>query len=514
MARRTELQHPDSCSDGGTEQWVDKHAAACLLESKLTCDVMNLIFESLCPSELGVAAGVCHRWKEIVNQPSVWRKAASRLGHVWDSSSADAEARAAAAGGWKHLLRRDTDLERRWFNPEGLQAREIPHGHSHWVPAIIMEERTRQFVTCSYDGTVRFWESADVALPRCFKVLNAGGSRAEGFSTIALCAPEGEVPLLAAGSELGNIHVWEVWRQPLQVGTTCAAGRLSCWNPAAAIAPGTTANAGPTDYNDSDGNDQSESGVFDLLHFAHKLQRWNGAHDFVQSILVLHGRKVVSGGDNACIKLHELGSTSQLRRFDGHTGAVMCLASTASGRELISGSVDHSVRIWDVETGACSCYIRGHTRSVHCLKVGKAQPHGASMLFTGSRDHTIKLWDMRTSHCQNTLRGHTGSVTCVDAQGWKLVSGGGYNRGADDDEVLSVDSTIRCWDLRRLGSSQESACLWKRQAPSPTTQQGDPVLSLQLTEDKVLTSHGGTRWTARIWDFNGVQLDRPPHALP
>ena len=30
---------------------------------------------------------------------------------------------------------------------------------------------------------------------------------------------------------------------------------------------------------------------------------------------------------------------------------------------------------------------------------------------------------------------------------------------------------------------------------------GDPVLSLQLLQDKVLTSHGGKRWTARIWDL-------------
>ncbi len=32
---------------------------------------------------------------------------------------------------------------------------------------------------------------------------------------------------------------------------------------------------------------------------------------------------------------------------------------------------------------------------------------------------------------------------------------------------------------------------------------GDPVLSLQLTEDRVLTSHGGKHWTARIWDLSG-----------
>ena len=27
------------------------------------------------------------------------------------------------------------------------------------------------------------------------------------------------------------------------------------------------------------------------------------------------------------------------------------------------------------------------------------------------------------------------------------------------------------------------------------------MLSLQLLQEKVLTSHGGKRWTARIWDL-------------
>ena len=33
------------------------------------------------------------------------------------------------------------------------------------------------------------------------------------------------------------------------------------------------------------------------------------------------------------------------------------------------------------------------------------------------------------------------------------------------------------------------------------------MLSLQLLEEKVLTSHGGKRWTARIWD-----LEKGPEA--
>jgi len=84
--------------------------------------------------------------------------------------------------------------------------------------------------------------------------------------------------------------------------------------------------------------------------------------------------------------------------------------------------------------------------------------------------------------------------------------------------VLSVDSTLRLWDLRMLGS--RSPCLWSKPAPSPeetahlqgpfNLSRGDPVLSLQLMRDKVLTSHGGKRWTARIWDLEkGPEASNP-----
>jgi WD40 repeat protein len=134
------------------------------------------------------------------------------------------------------------------------------------------------------------------------------------------------------------------------------------------------------------------------------------------------------------------------------------------------------------------------------------------VIITGSRDHTLRVWDVRSRATAHVIRGHRGSVTCVGASGWRLLSGGGYNRGADDDEVLSVDATLRLWDLRRLAAGAPSCAVWTREAPSLRSDHdqggfplpmphGDPLLSLQLLEDKVLTSHGGKHWTARIWDL-------------
>ena len=150
------------------------------------------------------------------------------------------------------------------------------------------------------------------------------------------------------------------------------------------------------------------------------------------------------------------------------------------------------------------------------------------------------MWDLRTHTCVHTLRGHLGSVTCIGAQGWRLLSGGGYNRGSDDDEVISVDSTLRLWDLRKLGGDAidavdasaaaggalgrppacqpSKALAWTRSARSPSDDPpitgitgiahdsaepaGCPLLSLQLCERQALTSHGGREWTARIWDLD------------
>ena len=47
------------------------------------------------------------------------------------------------------VLRREYSLSRRWLTRAA--ARVIAEGHEHWVPSILMEPRTHQLVTCSYD---------------------------------------------------------------------------------------------------------------------------------------------------------------------------------------------------------------------------------------------------------------------------------------------------------------------------------------------------------------------------
>ena len=48
-----------------------------------------------------------------------------------------------------------------------------------------------------------------------------------------------------------------------------------------------------------------------------------------------------------CLKVMELGHTNE-----GHTNEVRSVAVSGDGKRVVSGSSDHTVRVWDVETGS------------------------------------------------------------------------------------------------------------------------------------------------------------------
>ena len=58
------------------------------------------------------------------------------------------------------------------------------------------------------------------------------------------------------------------------------------------------------------------------------------------------------------------------------------------GRRLASGSGDRTVRLWDVETGACVKTLEGHGDEVLSVCFS---PDGRR-LASGSDDSTVRLW--------------------------------------------------------------------------------------------------------------------------
>ena len=213
--------------------------------------------------------------------------------------------------------------------------------------------------------------------------------------------------------------------------------------------------------------DKTPPGIM-LRHKSHKYERV-----FCRNEWSPDGRALASGSYDHTIRLWDVETGEVIRTLRGHTGAVYSQAWSPDGRALASGSYDKTVRLWNVETGEVIRTLRGHTdavRSITWLPDGRA-------FASGSRDFTIQFWDVETGEVIRTLRGHTGSIrdAALSPDGRTLASG-------------SYDKTVRLWNAE----TGQSLRILKGHE--------DGVLSVAWSPDGRTLASGSADDTIVLWD--------------
>jgi WD40 repeat protein len=115
----------------------------------------------------------------------------------------------------------------------------------------------------------------------------------------------------------------------------------------------------------------------------------------------------------------------------GHIGDVYSVAFSSDGSRIVSGSKDHTVRVWDAVSGTIKHILEGHTESVSSV----AFSSDSLWIVSGSWDKTLRIWNAVSGTNQHTLEGHTHIVTSVafSSDSLRIVSS-------------SLDCTVRIWD--------------------------------------------------------------------
>lgn len=169
-------------------------------------------------------------------------------------------------------------------------------------------------------------------------------------------------------------------------------------------------------------------------HCLHTLRSHSG---MVHAVAISQdGKLIASGSSDHTIKLWQLETGKLVRTlgrwFDGHSSMVQTVSFSPNGQLLASGSWDDTIKLWLLSTGKPIRTLMTRSNWVNSVAFS---PDG-QLLASGGANNTIKLWQVGTGEEIRTFTGHSDSVCSVtfSSDGEFLASG-------------SADCTIKLWQV-------------------------------------------------------------------
>ena len=206
-------------------------------------------------------------------------------------------------------------------------------GHRAEVNAVAVSRDGRLAATASSDGTVKLWE---IASGKCVKTF------AKEDSAEALCAvkfmPDGRA-LLVGGRE-GTVTIWSIVSGKCLRDFTGHYGAI--WDLAVIADKSQVLSAG-------------EDKTLRLWNADNGQSIWvvrDGKTRFNSIALSADGRFIFSGGlegPNSSVKIWETSTGRPLLTLCPHSKGVACIALSLDGCQLLTGSEDKYLRVWDIE---------------------------------------------------------------------------------------------------------------------------------------------------------------------
>jgi len=165
----------------------------------------------------------------------------------------------------------------------------------------------------------------------------------------------------------------------------------------------------------------------------------------------------------------------------GHSGAITSLAITQDGKQMVSGSDDKTIKLWDLETGKITHAMVDKSG----IGVISITPDGKRIVF-GSGDKFIKLWDLETGKIMHTMLDTSGiGVISITPDGRRIVFGNG-------------EKSIKLWDLEsnKIIDKMTGHLIKNRD------------VILDIIPDGKLAVNGRYDGTIELWDFEADKLIR------
>ncbi|KAM9307999.1 sterol regulatory element-binding protein cleavage-activating protein [Gastrophryne carolinensis] len=184
-------------------------------------------------------------------------------------------------------------------------------------------------------------------------------------------------------------------------------------------------------------NNEGQSGITELIFLNHRIvaARLNGSLDFFcldshKSSCQLQFR---GSSNRSTIPSSPLYSNDDVIRCS-LTHTVSCahqkpitVMKAAAGR-LVTGSQDHSLRVYRLDDACCLFTLQGHSGGITTIYMDETM-----VLASGGQDGAICLWDVLTGSRVGHMHGHRGDITSLICTASYVISSG-------------LDDVISIWD--------------------------------------------------------------------
>jgi WD40 repeat protein len=331
---------------------------------------------------------------------------------------------------WQHLLTWTEDdsiprdkTPRLWDFATGKDLGHL-RGHEARVTSAVFSPDGQRIVTTSEDHTARVWDATTA------KELARLVGHEDVVRSARFFSSDGR--LVSTSSSDATMRIWD----------SGTGKELSCFG-------GHGLLCAPSVHFSPDGQrviiESHSRGMAQVVKLmdttGHELARLEHATFCAFS---LDGQRVLMALDDLddhTVRVWDVNTGNELARLIGHEWPVSSATFGPDGQRIVTeSSMDVTARVWDTASGKMLFTLRGHSYDAS-LVMNRFSPTfspDGRCIMTASDDGTAWLWDATTGMKLAGIRGHEGSVSSA------TFSPDGQHVATNDNE------TVRVWDVRWL----------------------------------------------------------------